>query len=281
MLILGAHVSISEGFAKAAEVTALEYQCNAMQIFTKSPRSRVVKPISEEQAKEFRANCEKFDIKFVVAHSSYLLNFGKPMSKAPWMKDDLVLDFERINTLGGYGVVVHVGKAMDIKPDEALNNVIENAKIILENTAKYKVKYLFENTAGQGSEVGTTFEELEYIKNGLKDYGDRVKFCLDTAHMWGAGYDLHQPEKVLSQIEKHIGINNIGCFHFNDSKKELGSRVDRHDNFTEEGKIGLDNLVTVANFAINNDIPLILETPEDSNYNHLTDINTLKAKLTK
>ena len=282
MLILGAHMSIAKGFAAAALKTGKDYDANAMQIFTKSPRGRFFKPLDPADVIIFRETCKKYSIKFVAAHSSYLLNLAKPIKEIPWIQTDLTADVERLYQLGGNGVIVHVGKKLENDTATAIKNVAENAKIIIEATAKTPVEYIIENTAGQGSEVGSNLEELGEIWKHLKNFSPRLKFCLDTAHLWGAGYDLsteQNVQKYFTDFNQVIGLKNLACIHFNDSKKECGSKVDRHDNLGE-GKIGLPGLTAIAKFAEKNSIPLIIETPEKDGGAHLRDILQVKSLLT-
>lgn len=283
MLILGAHMSIAGGFAQAAAKTGQEFGCNAMQIFTKSPRSRMVKPLDPADVVDFKKFCKQYNIKHVVAHSSYLLNFGKPASQVPWALKDILLDFERLHTLGGHGIVVHIGKSLDGEREPAIRNVIENAKRIIDLTAKTGMQYILENTAGQGSEIGFQLEELALIWKELKGFSPRIRSCLDTAHIWAAGYDIGTAEgakKTLQEYDQLIGTDTLSCFHFNDSKKLLASRVDRHDNIGR-GNIALPGLKAIAQFAEKNSIPMILETPEKDGMTHLDDITTVREKLLK
>jgi deoxyribonuclease IV len=278
MLILGAHMSINKGFADAAREAGESYGANAMQIFTKSPRSSHAKPIDESDAQEFKKNCKKYGIKFVIAHSSYLLNLGKPFSQVPWAEKDLLLDFQRLHKLNGNGVVIHFGKAMDGDKQTAKQNIIENAKIIIDKTAETKRLYIIENTAGQGSEMGYELQDLAYIWKSLKGYGDRIKFCLDTSHLHGAGYDLSDPnlvKKLFKEFDESIGLKNLTCIHFNDAKVERGSRADRHDNLGE-GKIGAEGLKEIAQIAEKNNIPLICETPEKHGKTRLDDLQYVR-----
>lgn len=277
MLIFGAHISIAEGFAAAARKAVDEYGSNAMQIFTKSPRGRSVKPFSETDLEEYRKI--KPRLKYVVAHSSYLLNFGKPLSEITWAEKDLMTDFERLKVLDGNGIVVHVGKAMDGDREKAFKNIVESAKKIIDQTANTNITYILENTAGQGSEIGYKLEHLAKINKAMSAEKTRFKFCLDTAHMWAAGYDFStakSTQEVLLKVEQSIGTTQIACFHFNDSKKELGSKVDRHENLGK-GLIPLDGLKIIAKFAKKNSIPIILETPDKNPDDRINDITLLKT----
>lgn len=279
MLILGAHMSIAEGFSEAARRTHSEFDCNAIQLFTKSPRGRLVKLINPEDAKTFKELCAKNGIQYVIAHSSYLLNFGKPMSRIPWALVDIKTDFARLASLGGRGVIVHIGKSLESDRSTAIQNVIENAKRVIDETAHTNLEYILENTAGQGSEIGFRLDELALVWKGLKGFSPRLRSCLDTAHIWAAGYDIGTGkgvEETLKEYDQMVGIKTLSCFHFNDSKKELGSKVDRHANLGD-GFIGLEGLQTIAIFAEKNSIPLILETPEKDGKDHHDDLKVLRS----
>lgn len=279
MLIFGAHMSIAEGFGAAARKAVDEYGANAMQIFTKNPRGRGVKTMAESDLALYKTY--KKQLKFIVAHSSYLLNFGKPISEIPWAELDLLTDFERMKVLEGDGIVVHVGKDMGGGEKTAFQNITENAKIIIEKTSKTAIGYFLENTAGQGRELGYTLEHLAKINKEMAPAGRRFKFCLDTAHLWAAGFNLSTPKsalKVLTEIEQAIGANRIACFHFNDSKKELGTRVDRHDNLGK-GQIPLEGLAEILNYAVEKSIPVILETPDKAPEDRKNDLIVLHRLL--
>lgn len=264
-MILGAHMSIAGGFAQAALKTGKDFQANAMQIFTKSPRSRLVKPVDPTDAEQFKKYCQEYKIEYVIAHSSYLLNFGLPISQATWMLNDIKTDFERLNMLGGVGVVVHMGKCLGGDRKIAIHNIVENAKKVIEATKHTPLQYILENTAGQGSEIGYELEELGEVWKGLRGFSPRLRACLDTAHIWGAGYDIGTAsgaEKTMKIYDELIGVKLLSCFHFNDSKKPLGSHLDRHENIGD-GFIDLEGITVLAKFAVKHQIPMILETPED------------------
>lgn len=281
MLILGAHMSMAKGFAEAARKTGEDFGCNAMQLFTKSPRSRMVKPIDPQDAADFKKYCKQYKIQHVVAHSSYLLNFGKPAGEVPWALKDILMDFERLHSLGGHGIVVHIGKSLEGERAPAIQNVIENAKLIVEKTQHLGLQYILENTAGQGTEIGFQLEELGQIWKALKNFSPRIKSCLDTAHIWAAGYDISTEsgvKKTLKEYDELIGIDTLSCFHFNDSKKALASRVDRHDNIGK-GSISIEGLKAIAKFAEKHSIPLILETPEKEGMTHFDDVKLVRSML--
>lgn len=281
MLTIGAHMSIADGFSPIPQKTSEEFGGNAMQFFTKSPRGRFLKPIDPHDAEQFKRNCKKYGILYVIAHSSYLLNFGKSIKDIPWAFHDIKTDFQRVHMLGGRGVVVHIGKSLDGDRDEAIKNVIENAKHIVEETEESGLEYILENTAGQGSEIGFQLEELSLIWKGLKGVNPRLKSCIDTAHLWAAGYDISTTtgvQKVLKEYDELVGLKTLSCFHFNDSKKSLGSKVDRHANIGT-GFIALEGLKSLAQFAQQHSIPLILETPEKDGKTHRDDIEVVQSLL--
>ncbi len=277
--VLGAHMSIAKGFVEAAQETVASLGANALQIFLKSPRGRGKTKLTDEEAGKFRAYCDANGVRFVVAHCSYLLNFAKPMdANSRWPLDSLIEDLRSMEKLNGHGVVLHVGKNLELSFEDAEKYLIENLKVVLNETADTDQPILLENTAGQGTEMGYTFEQLRsfYEKLGKPD---RVKFCLDTCHMFAAGYDLRTPaavRKTMDEIERLIGLDRVQLFHFNDSKKDLGSRVDRHE-ILNEGFIG-NGLKTVAKFARDHEIPMILETPEKTR-THKEDLQILKGWL--
>lgn len=302
MLILGSHMSIAGGFAQAAEKTGKEFGANAMQIFTKSPRGGIVKPIDSADAESFKALCAQYKIQYVIAHSAYLLNFAKSVKSLPWMKQNILTDFQRLHMLGGKGVIVHIGKSLDNDRQQAIQNVIDNAKYIVDQTQKLThtgyvgvensaapsgLEYILENTAGQGSEIGYRLEELAQVWKGLHGFNPRIRSCIDTAHIWGAGYDISDnagAEKFLHDYDEAIGLKTVSCFHFNDAKKECGSKTDRHENIGDgmigDGMMGLEGLATIAKYAHAHKIPLILETPEKDGKTHLDDLKTVRKILT-
>lgn len=280
-LIFGAHVSIANGFLGAAIQATEEYRSNAMQIFIKSPRSTGTKHISDEEAREFRKYAKQSGLKYFVAHCSYLLNFAKPPAKNKWVLDLLINDIECIDKLGGNGVVLHIGKYLETSRQEAFKNVADSIHVVFEATKKSKIPLLLETTAGQGTEIGFQFEELKEIYKRIKEK-KRIRFCVDTCHIFSAGYDLRTPRAVketFANWDKNIGIDKIGCIHFNDSQKQLGSKVDRHE-ILGEGTIGKEGLTEVAKIAYKHNIPIILETPEKVR-THADDISILKSWLPK
>ena len=274
-MIFGAHMSTAKGFAQAARKSADEYGANALQFFVKNPRGRSSRPLAAEEADEFKKICKEKKIQFAIAHASYLVNLAKKSSEVPWLIDDVAGDFERVWMLGGQGVVVHLGKASGgMSEEEAIKNMIENIEKILRKTEYTRLMFMLENTAGQKSDLGYRFEELAKLWKKIHPLSSRMKICLDTQHAWAAGYDWDDADGIFRKFDELIGVQHLGCLHFNDSKKPLGSRVDRHENLFE-GLIGEKNLIKIARFAKRQGIPFILETPGDKNGDHHGEIEKL------
>lgn len=260
-LCVGAHASISMGLDKALQsISAMGG--NSVQIFLKSPRSRHSKPLDEDNAKLAKKFLEENNM-FLVGHCSYLLNFAKDYEKDPWPVDSLIDDMARIEICGGVGVVLHIGKYLDMDKGVALSNIKKAVSYIILKT---NTKVIFENTAGQGTEIGFRFEELKEIYDMFSDdEKERIGFCLDTCHSFAAGYDLSNGEGIKEWFETFdslIGWNKVICIHFNDAKRECGSRVDRHQDIGK-GFIGESGLKQVAQLAKNTNKPLILETTSE------------------
>lgn len=290
MLIIGVHQSISKGFYNAIENVVNFYNTNAAQIFLKSPQMLTFCKISDEEAEKTKNFVLSKNL-FIVGHCSYLLNFAKEQNfkdttdirkRGNWAINSLLDDLLSIKKINGYGVVLHIGKYIGQTREQSIKTIIKNINQVifdLEFKLKNNTKLpyiIIENTAGQGTEIGSTIEELSEIYN-LLDKNPRIKFCVDTAHAFASGYDIKTENgfnDFIKKFEKLIGIKNIGLFHFNDSKKELGSRVDRHDSIGV-GLIGEEGLKRIAKYAKEKTIPIILETP-DKEVSHLEDIKKVK-----
>ena len=270
---IGAHSSIAKGYDKSLE-SIHNIGGNAVQIFLKSPRANKEKELDEKTAKKTYECITNNDL-YLIGHCSYLLNFAREYTQDNWPIQSLINDIIKINKLGGKGVVLHIGKYLDMSKEEALKNIHTNLSQVLNNTPK-ETPILFENTAGQGTEIGFKFEELKQIYDQFsQEHKNRIKFCLDTAHAFSAGYDISNPQyNIFDEFDNIVGIENLECVHFNDSKKELNSRVDRHEDLCY-GLIGVEGLKNTAIKANQRKIPLILETTE-KNTSYEEQIKTIK-----
>ena len=258
-------MSVGSGYLEAFRM-AVSIGADALQIFAKSPMQAKLRSITGEESKSVKDFESRNKVRSLVVHASYLLNFSKSVSVDSHEIKSLVEDVFNSEALGGVGAVVHLGKGLSLSKKEAIANYADNIKMVIEKTDGLNSDVILENTAGQGTEIGFRLDELGdiYKKIGNKK---RVKFCLDTAHMFGAGYDLRDSKAVknsLDEIDKFIGIENIACIHFNDAKKPLASRVDRHEDLGrgQIGEDGLRSFVMELRRLGGENIPLILETPE-------------------
>ena len=280
-MILGAHMSISKGFAQAIYDSVNELDCKAMQIFLKSPRGGKPKPLLPIDIENFQKAYTETNFQYVVGHSSYLLNLAKPLDfKDNWQMDSLIDDFAKLSHLNGQGLVYHVGKHLKLDYQQAEQLLVENLKILLEKASHHKVPLLLENCAGQGTEMGTSLQQIASVLQKVSA-GPMLKVCLDSCHAFAAGYDLSDPiqvENFFSEIENTITLKNLACIHLNDSKTPLNARRDRHENFNQGhiGSKGLSKLVETANKL---KIPIIIETPLINN-SHKTDIDIVKSWTT-
>jgi len=273
---LGAHMSVSGGVSTAFD-RAQSIGINTMQVFTKNQNRWEQKPAApEEIARWFQAQATTA-IAPVVSHAAYLLNLGTP-DDALWQKsiNALIDELTRAEQLGILGVVLHPGAHMDSGEAAGVARIIAGLDRAHEATAGYKTLTLIETTAGQGSALGYRFEQLQAMLGGVRA-PERVGFCFDTCHVFAAGYDIRTPETytaTMADFDRLVGIERIKCFHFNDSKKGLGQRVDRHDAIGT-GMLGLPafaNLLNDARFAA---VPMILETPKSEDMHE--DVENLRV----
>lgn len=260
---LGAHISVAKGFRAAFE-EAVSLGASAMQIFVKSPMSGKLREITEDEAADVAASPIRSEIKSVVVHASYLLNFAKPLSEDAYQIKSLAEDLRSIEKIGGDGVVLHLGKYLEMDKETAEKTFVQNIEKVLARTKGLRAAVILENTAGQGTEMGWSLEDYGRIFKKFKG-NKRIKSCIDTAHLVGAGYDFTTTangKKVFEELEKQVGLENIACVHFNDSKKPVGARVDRHEDIGY-GTQKIEGLKAFALsiYAKEPAIPFILETP--------------------
>ena len=261
---LGAHMSIAGGFDKAVE-RGESVGCTAMQIFTKSNRIWHVKHLEPEQVANFQKQLKNSPIepKNVIAHASYLINIGS--SQAVTLKRSIHAlreELTRSEELNIPGLVLHPGSATGASEEDCLRTIAQSLDQALEQTPG-QTKILLETMAGQGSSVCYRFEQIaEIIK--LSSHKRRIGVCVDTCHIFAAGYDISTPatyKKTWAQFDQIIGLDRLHAIHVNDSKKPLGSRVDRHADIGK-GEIGLEAFRLLMHDERFVDIPKILEIPE-------------------
>lgn len=264
MKYIGAHVSAAGG-VENAPVNAHKIGAKGFALFTKNQRQWNAKPLTDENIKKFKENCEKYGYSkgTILPHDSYLINLGHPEKANLEKSRNAFLDeMQRCEQLGIDRLNFHPGSHLNkINEEECMKIIAESINIALDKTKG--VIAVIENTAGQGSNVGYSFEHLKFIIDLVEDQS-RVGVCIDTAHGFAAGYDFSTAEgykKAWSEFEKTIGFNYLKGMHINDSKKELGTRVDRH-NSIGKGFIGENSFKLLMNDSRIDHIPLILETPD-------------------
>jgi len=263
MMRLGAHESIAGGLYKAFD-RAQSVGCDALQVFVKSNRSWAVKPLTEEDIARFKAKAEETGIQPVVAHTSYLLNLATS-DDALWKRscDMLTIELERCETLGVPWLVLHPGSHVGTGEEAGLARVAQALGKVHAATPGFHAQILLETTAGQGTNLGYRFEHLAWLLKHTPA-GERLGVCLDTCHVFAAGYELRTPDGYAATMEafdRIIGLERLHAIHLNDSKGGLGSRKDRHEHIGK-GHIGLEGFRHVLNDPRLAGLPGLLETPK-------------------
>jgi deoxyribonuclease-4 len=274
--LLGAHTSTSGGVSKAVE-RAINLGFTAMQIFTKNNNRWLAKPLEQKEIKKFKINIENSNIKFVVAHDSYLINLCASNPELLEKSRVAFIDeLTRCEQLGIPFLNFHPGSHTGRGEEEGLKVIAESINMAHDKTKNFKVNSMLEITAGQGTALGYRFEHIAKIIE-LVESKERMSVCIDTAHLFAAGYDFRSKEtyyKTMQDFDRIIGISKLECFHMNDSKKELGSRVDRHDHIGN-GFIGIEGFRNIMNDEKLVSVPKILETPKGKD--QLEDLENLEV----
>jgi deoxyribonuclease-4 len=268
MKYVGAHVS-AEGGVQNAPINAHAIGAKAFALFTKNQRQWFSSPLSAKSISEFRNNCEKYGFMpfQILPHDSYLINLGHPEQEPLEKSRTSFLDeMKRCELLGLDRLNFHPGSHLgSISIEDCLKKIAESINITLDKTKG--VTAVIENTAGQGTNLGHTFEQIKLIIDHVEDKS-RVGVCIDTCHAYTSGYDVKTKEGFEETFRKFstvVGIEYLKGMHLNDSKKEFGTRVDRHENIGG-GFLGEDIFSFVMNDGRFDDMPLILETPDESKW---------------
>ncbi len=276
--MLGAHMPTAGGLHKSL-LGGSGIGCDVVQLFTANPKQWTHAPLSVEIIKNFRDAQASTGIVNTVAHDSYLINLAAP-APAVLEKSQIAFreELDRAQQLGIPWVVTHMGAHLDQGEDEAMSRLVASLKQVLEDTDRegYTVGVALETTAGQGTGLGWRFEQLERI---LREVGPtpRLGVCLDTCHIFAAGYDLRDMDAyshTFASFDRIVGLNNLKVIHANDCQKPLGCRVDRHAHIGEGqiGSVGFALLATDPRLA---HIPMLVETP-DSDAMHRVNIGRLR-----
>jgi deoxyribonuclease IV len=266
MPLLGAHMSIAGGLHLAVD-RLIQVGGQALQIFAKNQRQWKGPELDDETIGRFRHACAEAGHPVVAVHDTYLVNLASP--------DDTVLnrsiqtfadELDRTERLGIPYLVAHPGSYVLGTLQDGLSRFIQHLDQAIQFSHAPSVRVLIENTAGQGTQLGSRFEEIAFVLHSSK-YANRLGVCFDTCHAFAAGYDLRTRtsfRSVFAEFDRIIGLPNLYFFHLNDSKRELGSRVDRHEHIGR-GKIGLNGFKWLLNDPGFRHHPMVLETPKEKN----------------
>lgn len=260
-MLFGAHMSIAGGVDKAID-RAVQVGCDAVQIFTKSSNQWKARPLTPDEVERFRAKLREAGIRSVVAHDSYLINLASS-DDALWEKSIAAFreELERCELLGIPYLVTHPGSYGEAGEEVGIRRVAEALNRLHNDLPGYQVKTLLEVTAGQGTSLGYRFEQLAAITERVRE-PERVAYCFDTCHVFAAGYELRTPEgyaATMEEFDRVLGLDRLLVFHLNDSKRDLGSRIDRHEHIGK-GMIGLDGFRHLVNDPRFREHPGLLET---------------------
>ncbi|MBQ2838215.1 MAG: deoxyribonuclease IV [Muribaculaceae bacterium] len=265
MKFIGAHVSASNGVSQAP-INAHAIGADAFALFTRNPSRWTSKPISDKEAEAFKENCAKYGYtpSQILPHDSYLINLGAPEAEKLEKSREAFLDeMQRCEQLGLTLLNFHPGSHLKMMPvDDCLDLIAASINITLEKTSG--VKAVIENTAGQGSNLGYSFEQIAHIIDKVDDK-TRVGVCIDSCHAFAAGYDLSTINGYADtwrRFDEIIGFQYLSGMHLNDTKKGLASKVDRHETLGN-GVLGADFFSFLMNDPRMDNIPLILETPDE------------------
>lgn len=258
---LGRHLSISGGIDKAIN-EAVKINTNSVQIFTKSPRSWKKKTITEKEIRKTKEKRDKYDIKKLVVHSSYLVNLASPDDNLYEKSiQELKEDYYQTGLLDADFYVFHPGNYVKSSKKQGIKRIIDAIKEVL-NEVDNNTKLLIENTSGAGTEIGSNLDELKNIIDEVDNY-KRMGLCLDLCHLFAAGYDISKKEGIedlIEKVENKIGLKHLELIHLNDSEFDLNANKDRHAHIGE-GKIGLENFKYLINHEKLKDLLFIIETP--------------------
>jgi len=262
-ILLGAHMSIRGGVSTAIE-RARSIDCTAMQIFVKNNMQWFARPLRREEIRAFLDHVQRGELLSIFAHANYLINLAATnpqfhTNSIRALSEELI----RADQLGLPFLVLHPGAHLGAGEEAGLEKVVESIDRVLAELPKIKTGIALETTAGQGSCLGNKFEQLAYIISSVRE-PERLCVCLDTAHVFAAGYDISSESslrKTLREFDRAIGPDRLAAIHLNDSKTGCGSRVDRHEHIGK-GRIGLDAFRFIMRNRRFRKIPKVLETPK-------------------
>jgi deoxyribonuclease-4 len=262
-LLLGAHFSIAGGLHHAIEESQ-SYQCTVLQMFTKNATTWRERLLSQKDIDKFKQARQASNIRFIAVHASYLINIAGGEEKKSFLsRNALKQELVRCGQLDIDFLVLHPGSHMGKGEEAGIMRIARNLNKIFDETNGIKTRLLLETTAGQGSSIGCRFEHLAAIIKRIQDRS-RIGICMDTSHIFAAGYDISTPagyRETIHAFDEIVGLAHLHLIHLNDSKKEAGSRVDRHEHIGA-GFIGKETFKLIINDARFTNIPKIIETPK-------------------
>lgn len=278
MGLLGAHVSAAGGVSNAPG-RGTGIGADAIQIFTANQNQWFPKQPGEDDVVRFRREMEKERPRVCVSHASYLLNMGSPEKRKLTMSRQAFLaEIDRCEECGIPYLIFHPGSHMKTDEESCLRCIAESISTCLDKRPGSTVGILVENTAGQGSTVGYTFEHLAFIIKNVR-YPGRVGVCFDTQHAFAAGYDIRTERgwnETLDHFDRTVGLDRIKAIHINDSKRELGTRVDRHENIGK-GFLTMETFWCLVNDDRFKEVPMILETPATDSTTYAEELTVLRG----
>lgn len=275
MLVIGAHMSVAKGLDKAA-LDTVKIGANTMQFFSRNPRGSSFKIYSEKEVENFQKIRKEYQFGPLLAHAPYTLNLASAQDKVydfacMVIREDIV----RMDALGIEYMVFHPGSHTGIGLEAGIQNIIAGLNQAL--TGNEKITVLLETMSGKGTEIGVTFEELKRIRDGVI-YPERIGVCLDTCHVFSAGYDIvNDLDGVLDKFDQILGIDLLKAIHMNDSMMPFGAHKDRHATIGD-GEIGKEALLNVMRHPKLQGIPIYLETPLDDE-GHGEEIKMIREML--
>jgi deoxyribonuclease-4 len=282
-ILLGAHMSIGGGVHTAIE-RACSIRCTAIQIFVKNNMQWFARPFTREEIFSFRNHTQRGELLSIFAHANYLINLAatNPQFHANSMRA-LAEELTRAHQLGLPFLVLHPGAHLGRGEETGLNTIVASIDKVLAEIPKVKTRIALETTAGQGSCLGHTFEQIAYIIENVRE-PERLCVCLDTAHVFAAGYDIETEagvRRMFAKFDRAVGLERLVALHLNDSKTARGSRVDRHEHIGK-GRIGLDAFRFIMRNHRFHKIPKVLETPKAKDMaEDMMNLRTLRAFVDK
>lgn len=275
MLTIGAHMSIAAGLVKAAG-NVVKMQADTMQIFSRNPRGSNYKEYSEREIEEFQRIRKEQNFGPLLAHAPYTMNLASAREEVYEFACTVIReDVARMDKLGIENLVFHPGSHTGIGVEAGIENIVRGLDQAV--TGQENITILLETMSGKGTEIGDRLEHLKMIRDGVK-HPERIGVCLDTCHMFAAGYDIvNRLDAVLEEFDRILGLDLLRAVHLNDSLMPFGSRKDRHASFGE-GEIGEEALMRIVRHPALKNLPFYLETPQDDS-GHAMEIRRIRRGI--